>query len=462
MGIGDDSFLVKVIENEVVHAKEPWVDHWLPFTNFDLLVPPSDIGSIFFYKKPSHENFPTIVNTLKASLSRALTLYPPLAGEIAWNEAAGENQIHCNNRGICFIEAFADVVLKELDLYRPDECIEGKLMPKKLQHGALGIQVTKLKCDGIVIGVMVDHRIVDGYSANMFISTWADMTRSKTPSMIPSYGSSHLKPRSPTFYSPLIDNVFAPFLPPPSHPDNDIGIDDKYRLVNRVYYIEGEQLNKLQLLANENGCRRSKLVAFTSFLWKSVALSMENSGKQNQSCNVIIAVDGRRRLSEEEDKEKQKLMVSHFGNVLSMPYGSKTPEELKEMSLCNVATEVQEFLKPATTKEHFLDIIDWVEEQKPRPLISKASVGEEITSFTVSAGQRFETMDEIDFGWGKVTFGSCHVPSSRKDSFVMTMGSPKNNEDWVVYMRMPLKYTIFIEEHASHVFKPFDTDYIQI
>ncbi|KAJ0435760.1 putative alcohol O-acetyltransferase [Helianthus annuus] len=464
MDIRSDSFSVKVTQKEVVHAEEACNEHWLPFTNFDLLVPPLEVGSIFFYKKPAHAtSFFTIVNTLKASLSQALALYPPLAGEIAWNGAAGENQIHCNNRGVYFIEAVADVVLKELNLYNPDECIEGKLMPKKLLHGVLAIQVTKLKCDGMVIGIMVDHRIVDGYSANMFISSWADITRSKTPSMIPSFERSYLKPRSPKVYSPLIDNVFAPFFPP-SNPDiNDLGKEDgdEYPHVNRVYYIEGEQLKRLQLLVNENGARRSKLVAFTSFLWKLVALSMENSGKQNEECNVIVAVDGRRRLSEKEGEEKEKLMMSHFGNLLSMPFGSKKPQELKEMSLSNVATTVQEFLQPATTKEHFLDIIDWVEEQKPRPLILKALVNGRM-SFTVSAGQKFETMDKIDFGWGKVTFGSCHVPKSRKDCFVMTMGSPTNDEDWVVYMHMPLMHMSFIEAHASYMFKPLDTDYIEV
>ncbi|XP_022024924.1 anthranilate N-benzoyltransferase protein 1 [Helianthus annuus] len=300
MDIRSDSFSVKVTQKEVVHAEEACNEHWLPFTNFDLLVPPLEVGSIFFYKKPAHAtSFFTIVNTLKASLSQALALYPPLAGEIAWNGAAGENQIHCNNRGVYFIEAVADVVLKELNLYNPDECIEGKLMPKKLLHGVLAIQVTKLKCDGMVIGIMVDHRIVDGYSANMFISSWADITRSKTPSMIPSFERSYLKPRSPKVYSPLIDNVFAPFLPPSNPDTNDLGKEDgdKYPHVNRVYYIEGEQLKMLQQLVNENGARRSKLVAFTSFLWKLVALSMENSGKQNEACNVIVAVDGRRRLS---------------------------------------------------------------------------------------------------------------------------------------------------------------------
>ncbi|KAI3744189.1 hypothetical protein L1987_57265 [Smallanthus sonchifolius] len=143
---------------------------------------------------------------------------------------------------------------------------------------------------------------------------------------------------------------------------------------------------------------------------------MEESGKQSEACNVVVTVDGRRRLSEGDGEEKEKLMASHFGNVLSMPYRSKKPEELKNMSLSDIAIEVQGFLKTATTKEHFLDIIDWVEEQKPLPLISKAFAGGEM-SFSVSAGQRFETMDQIDFGLGKLTFGSCHVPSERKDCF---------------------------------------------
>ncbi|KAI3796294.1 hypothetical protein L1987_38961 [Smallanthus sonchifolius] len=117
----DNSFTVKVVDKVLVHAEEPWNDHWLPFTNFDLLVPPFDVGSTFFYKKPSHGSFHTIVDTLKASLSPALSLYPPLAGQIEWNGAVGENQIHCNNQGVEFIEAVADVELKELNLYNPDD-----------------------------------------------------------------------------------------------------------------------------------------------------------------------------------------------------------------------------------------------------------------------------------------------------------------------------------------------------
>ncbi|KAI3671902.1 hypothetical protein L1987_87099 [Smallanthus sonchifolius] len=99
------------------------------------------------------------------------------------------------NRGVDFIEAVADVELKELNLYNPDESnTEGKLIPKKL-HGVLAIQV-ELKCGGIVIGCMFDHRAADEYLANMFISSSAGIARSETPSMLPSFQRFILNPRS--------------------------------------------------------------------------------------------------------------------------------------------------------------------------------------------------------------------------------------------------------------------------
>ncbi|KVH97480.1 rosmarinate synthase-like [Cynara cardunculus var. scolymus] len=456
MGISDMRFSVKVIDSVVVGAKEPWNDQWLPFTNLDLLVPPLDVGSFFCYHKPSHGSFPTMLNTLKASLSRALTLFYPLAGDIAWNAADRENQIHCNNQGVDFIQAFADVQLKELNFYDLDESIEGKLMPKKLR-GVCAIQVTELKCGGMVIGIMFDHRIADGYSSNMFISSWADIARSETPSMLPSFQKSILNPRNPSTHSSSIDsNLFAHY----DHRNRNDGPDD--RIINRLYYIEGAQLNKIQSLASENGSRRSKLEAFTSFLWKTVAMSMEDLGNHNEMCTITLPVEGRRWLSEGDGEEKQKLMASHFGNVLSLPFGTKGSQELKEMSLTNIATEVHEFLQPVTRKDHFLDVIDWVEEHRSDPMVLPRALANKEMTVIVSSGQRFQFTDKMDFGCGKLAFGSCHLPPSRKDSYVMTLASPTNNEDWIVYMHMQIKHMNYIEAHASHIFKPLNADYLRI
>ena len=53
------------------------------------------------------------------------------------------------------------------------------------------MQVTELKCGGLVIGSIFDHRVVDGYSADMFHLAWADITRSENLSMLPSYSLNH-------------------------------------------------------------------------------------------------------------------------------------------------------------------------------------------------------------------------------------------------------------------------------
>ena len=168
---------------------------------------------------------------------------------------------------------------------------------------------------------MFDHRAADGYSANMFISSWADITRCGSPSMLPSFNRSFFNPRFPTTYSSSIDDVFAIF-EPPTKPDHDQNPENDDLLVNRIYYIEGKQLGRVQSLAIENERRRSKVEAFTSFLWKMIASSMEDSGNSNKMCSVALAVDGRRRLSEGDGDEKEKLMISHFGNVLSIPSGA--------------------------------------------------------------------------------------------------------------------------------------------
>nr|GEU29146.1 shikimate O-hydroxycinnamoyltransferase-like [Tanacetum cinerariifolium] len=440
MGIKGNSFSVKVVENVVVHANDPWNDHWLPFTNLDLLVPPFDVGSFFCYKKPSQVSFPTLVNTLKASLTRALSLYYPLAGEILWNADARENQIRCNNRGVDFVEATADVQLKDLNLYNPDESIEGKLMPKKL-HGVLVVQELKdMSLSEIAMKVyeflqtatskdhfldLIDwveerrslplvarafantemsvivsaghtYHVMDkmdfGWGKVAFGSCHVPSTRkdcivmtlpSPTNSddwvvymhmpVLPSFGRAILDPRCPIKYSSSINDVFAIFEPPTKLGHDQDHDEREPILVNRVYYIEGEQLKRVQLLASENGWR-SKLVTFTSLFWKIIALSMEESGKSNKTCNMALAVDGRRRLSEGDGEENEKLVISHFGNVLSMPSGA----------------------------------------------------------------------------------------IKAQDCIVMTLPSPTNSDDWVVYMHMPVKTINYIEAHSNNMFKPLNADYLRI
>lgn len=141
MCFGKVQFTVNVTNEEVVAAALPMQEHWLPLSNLDLILPPVDVGVFFCYNNPmisigTHSN---IVACLKHSLAEALVSYYAFAGEVVAN-SMGEPEILCNNRGVDFVEAFADVELQSLNLYNPDESVEGKLVPEK-KHGVFAVQV---------------------------------------------------------------------------------------------------------------------------------------------------------------------------------------------------------------------------------------------------------------------------------------------------------------------------------
>ncbi|KAH7860402.1 hypothetical protein Vadar_013060 [Vaccinium darrowii] len=416
MGVKGD-FAVVVSKKEVVAAVLPIPGHWLPMSNLDLLLPPVDVGVFFCYKKtPQHDNlftFASMSSVLKKSLAQVLVSFYPFSGEIVKN-TLGEPELLCNNKGVDFIEAFADVELCDLDLYNPDKSIEGKLVPQK-KHGVLCVQ--------------------------------------------PIISSIAPQPRRPGLDSSSINNLYIPLstLPPAPNPQHC----SSNHLISRIYYISADQLIRLQLLASDDGAHKTKLEAFCAFLWKLVAAGVTNEG---QFCKLGIVVDGRMRLSQGEIG-KSKLFSSYFGNVLSIPYGEKPVLGLTSQPLSSTADSVHEFLESAVTKDHFLDLIDWVEVHRPEPVLARIYAGGEDgpngPSLVVSSGQRFP-VSKVDFGWGKPVFGSYHFPWGGEAGYVMPMPSPLENGDWVVYMHMMKGQVEFIEREAGDVFKPLTFEYLNV
>ncbi|KAL5101435.1 hypothetical protein RYX36_005762 [Vicia faba] len=472
MCFGKKQFIVNVTNEEVVAASLPMQEHWLPLSNLDLILPPVDVGVFFCYNNPmistngTHYN---IIGCLKRSLAEALVSYYAFAGEVVAN-SMGEPEILCNNRGVDFVEAVADVELQSLDLYNPDESVERKLVPTK-KHGILAVQTTWMKCGGLIVACTFDHRIADAYSANMFLVSWAEITRphdnkSLIPTTQPCFRRSLLTPRRPPSIHPSIYDMYVPVseLPPP--PEAEFESEPTDPIISRIYYVTSEQLNNMQSLANSNNnsnSKRSKLESFSAFLWKMVA---EASSTDNDNKNIVakmgLVVDGRKRLSN-DNKNKEETMSTYFGNVLSIPYGGRSAEELVEKPLSWVANQVHEFLEAAVTEEHFLGLIDWVEEHRPVPGLARiycgGTSGEDGPSFVVSSGQRFPE-SKIDFGWGKPVFGSYHFPWGGSAGYVMPMPSPKRNGDWLIYMHLPKGHLQFMEDHAPHFFRPLSWGYL--
>ncbi|XP_028065966.1 shikimate O-hydroxycinnamoyltransferase-like [Camellia sinensis] len=251
-------------------------------------------------------------------------------------------------------------------------------------------------------------------------------------------------------------------LPPlPKNPKPNVD-----ELISRIYYIEADQLSRLQSLANHgtSGQGRTKLEAFSAFLWKLVAA---REAERDKICRMGIVVDGRMRLREAyADIKKATLMDAYFGNVLSIPFCKERAGDLKEKPLSCVAEAVHDCLANAATKEHFLDLIDWVEAHRPEPALAKIYAGSsgkegDGPAFVVSSGRQFP-VSKVDFGWGRPTLGSYHFPWGGEAGYVMPMPSPLQNGDWIVYIHMLKEQLKFIETKAAHVFKPLTFDYLNL
>nr|GMD83120.1 shikimate O-hydroxycinnamoyltransferase-like [Ipomoea batatas] len=453
---------VRVVKKEAVAAALPMQHHWLPQSNLDLLLPPLSFGVFFCYQKPKFA-LGSVSGVLKAALAEALVSYYALAGEVVQN-AGGEPELLCNNRGVDFAEAVADVELSELNLYNPDESVEGKLVPGKKHGGVLAVQVTQLKCGGVVVGCSFDHRVADAYSANMFLVSWSEVAQAKPLSQLPCFRRSFLFPRRPGHYDFSVDAMYTLIssLPPPPATEPEALQTDEQSVISRIYYIESEEILRLQSLANsQKGSakhhRITKLQAFSAFLWKTIAAGMcKDHNFKNLKLGVVV--DGRARLIDGDEKKAQ-LLKGYFGNVLSIPFGDKKIEDLQEKPLSWVANAVREFLEEALTREHFLGLIDWVESHRPEPALAKIYASGDGPAAVVSSGQQFPVR-KIDFGWGKPAFGSYHFHWGGEAGYVMPMPSPKGNGDWIVYMHLQKWEVELIEAHASHVFKPVTSEYL--
>lgn len=462
MGSCGRSYPFSIKQREIIAAALPVQDHWLSMSNLDLLLPPLDVGVFFCYKKsliPHDDNTTTAVTLIKKSLAQALAPFYPFAGEVVQN-SHGEPELLCNNRGVDFIHAQADVELKNIDLYHPDDSVERKLVPHKKQ-GVLIVQVTELNCGGLVIGCTFDHRIADAYSINMFLTAWTEISRSKPISCLPSFRRSMVNPRRPPLMNTVYNSLFVPVssLPPPRSylPTNP--------LISRIYYIQAKDINQLQSKSSFNGNpKKSKLISFIAYLWKIIAECDDGF----KTCKMGIVVDGRERL-EKVNFDKLSLtntrsfsMQNYFGNVLSIPYGEANSGELKGMALSQVAEMVHKFVSPAMTEEHFRGLIDWVELHRPEPAVAKIYTKMEENdgeAVVVSSGQRFP-VESVDFGWGKPDFGSYHFPWGGQTGYVMPMPSVRRNGDWIVYMHLLEKHLDLVETKGRKVFKPLSPSYM--
>lgn len=435
----------------VVAPVLPMRDHWLPLSNIDLLMPQVDASIILCYDKPEIP-FESVVTTLMTSLAEVLVTYYIFAGEVV-DTPLGESEVFCNNRGVDFIVAHADVDLSELDLHRLDESVgRGKLVPT-VKRGVFCVQATELKCGSVLVCCTFNHKVADAYSTNMFLLSWSETATLKPLSLPPSFRRSSLEPRHPPQYLPYMDSQY---LPDSKGPTSDEAAPF-YHHTSRMYYVKADQILELQATSSTSHARRTKFESFSSYIWQLLAKRAQRDGQSEKQIKLAIVVDGRTRFVKEDDSEEEiNRMKSYFGNLISIPCAVETVEDVSNMTLSEIAEKVDSFLKKFKHRDHFLDLIDFVEIHRPEltRLTCLCARKNDGPTFMVSSGQRFPS-GKLDFGWGRPKVGSYYFPWQIGTGYIMPVPSPSGNGDWVVYMHLPKEEIEFIDEVAGHVFQPF-------
>ncbi|KAK9927406.1 hypothetical protein M0R45_024590 [Rubus argutus] len=146
---------------------------------FDQLTPNTYVPMLFFYPiiDPNFNLSQTLTH-LRNSLSETLTLYYPLSGRI-------KNNLYIDDfdAGIPYLEARVNCPMIEFLKLRETELLN-YFVPfhpfvKEMDSDLLPLVACQVNVfdGGIAIGVSLSHKLIDGVTANAFLTTWAAVFR---------------------------------------------------------------------------------------------------------------------------------------------------------------------------------------------------------------------------------------------------------------------------------------------
>ncbi|KAL1315873.1 coniferyl alcohol acyltransferase-like [Arachis hypogaea] len=440
------NFEVIFSRKTVVKAANPLPKPFsIRLSNLDLLSGRFPVTYLYFYHRPQVDDFRAVVEALKTSLAQVLNYYYPFAGQIAENPKTSEPEIICDNNGALFIEEHINIPLKSVDFYNLNKTIGGKIVSIQPDF-PLQVQVTDYTCGGISIAFNFDHALGDASSFGKFIASWCEISQNKPLTCLPDHTRS-LHARTPPRYHPSLDQTFIKCT------KEDIqNISMNHISLKRLYHINASSINMLQRLASVNGAKRTRIEAFSAYVWKKMIGTIDQSHKKYK---MGWLVDGRERMSRGRNS-----MSNYIGNVLSLALGEASIQELKEASISDIANMVNEAISKVNNEVHFSDLIDWIECHRPGLMIAKAVLGQEGPTLVVSSGRRFP-ITEIDFGFGTPLIGTVYTSIEKIGvGYMNQRQSAKGDGSWTVSAILWPELAAALE--SDPIFQPMSTSHLQL
>ncbi|KAK6131227.1 hypothetical protein DH2020_035026 [Rehmannia glutinosa] len=331
--------------------------------------------------------------TLKDSLSEVLVGYYPLAGRL---RRCVENddrklEIDCNGQGAFFAEAKMDLSVEEFLEFaiKPNRSFRKLLYrveaPGFLDIPPLVIQVTNLRCGGMILCTAINHCFCDGIGTSQLLHAWAHTCQS-SPTNVPTppFHSRHvLKPRSPpqvTFSHPGFTNISPNDLNSQTGPNIHNYLQSQPLVPVSITFSPSQILHlKRQCMPSLKCTTFEVLASHTWRCWvKSLGLPLSIPVK------LLFSVNIRPKLSSE-------IPQGYYGNAFVLACAEAQVKELIVPNLHDGVKLVQH-AKSLITNDYVQSMVDLLEDKTMRTDLS--------TSLVISQWSKLG-LEDLDFGQGK-------------------------------------------------------------
>ncbi|GAU48005.1 hypothetical protein TSUD_404820 [Trifolium subterraneum] len=345
------------------------------------------IPAILFYKYNPNMKGKDPVDVIRKALAETLVFYYPFAGRL--REGYGRKlMVDCNDEGVLFIEADADVTLEEFGdaLQPPFPCLNELLFDvpgssEVINSPLLLFQVTRLKCGGFILALRLNHTMSDAAGFTQFMTALGEISCGmKEPSIVPVWHRELLNARDP----PRVTCTHREYEQVPDTKGTIIPLDD---MAQRSFFFGPTELASIRAHLTTDQQKQSNFEILTACLWRcrTIALQPDN----DEEVRIICLVNARGKFN-------PPLPVGYYGNTFAFPVAVTTAGKLIENPL-GYALELVKKAKAEVTQEYMHSVADLMV-IKDRPHFTV------VRSFLVSDMTRAR-FGEVEFGWGKAVYG---------------------------------------------------------
>ncbi|KAJ6684859.1 hypothetical protein OIU79_015037 [Salix purpurea] len=328
---------------------------------------------------------------LKYSLSKVLVHYYPLAGRFrASTEVDQKLEIDCNGEGAVFAEAFMDITAEEfLELsMKPNKSWRKLLYRVEAQSfldiPPLVVQVTNLRCGGMIMCTSINHCLCDGIGTSQFLHAWTHIITKPNldPLIIALHDRHMLKPRNPpekTFTHPEYVRI-AP------RENSYLDMDINHFLQSQPLVPSSLTFTPSHILYLKRQCIPSlKCTAFevlASHTWRSWVRALDLSPSLN--VKLLFSVNVRKKLIPEVPE-------GYYGNGFVLGCAQTCAKDLV-ISNMNYGVRLVQQAKSSLTDDYVRSMIDLLEDKSVKTDLSM--------SLVISQWSRLG-LEDLDFGEGK-------------------------------------------------------------